>query len=55
MVIDFGFAGHIPTASYRFTDHPGSVCYAAPELLGMCAGIDAIALNCASVAIPLAS
>jgi serine/threonine protein kinase len=33
MVIDFGFAGHIPTPSFRFTDHPGSVCYAAPELL----------------------
>lgn len=33
MVIDFGFAGHIPTSSYQFTDHPGSVCYAAPELL----------------------
>jgi len=33
VLIDFGFAGFITDPQYRFSDHPGSVCYAAPELL----------------------
>jgi len=33
VMIDFGFAAPIPSPDHKFTDHPGSVCYAAPELL----------------------
>lgn len=33
LLIDFGFAGEIEHANYKFEDHPGSVCYAAPELI----------------------
>merc|ERR1712130_360468 len=33
MMIDYGFAGHMPDDSHRFGDFPGSFCYAAPELI----------------------
>jgi len=33
LMIDFGFAGWMPTESHRFSDFPGSFCYAAPELI----------------------
>jgi len=33
LLIDFGFAAVVPHSDYKFTDYPGSVCYAAPELL----------------------
>ena len=32
-LIDFGFAANIPEESYKFQDFPGSMLYAAPELL----------------------
>lgn len=33
LLIDFGFAAIVPHSDFKFTDYPGSVCYAAPELL----------------------
>jgi 5'-AMP-activated protein kinase, catalytic alpha subunit len=33
LLIDFGFAAVVPHSDYKFTDHPGSLCYASPELL----------------------
>lgn len=33
LLIDFGFAADMPTQEHLFTDFPGSVCYAAPELI----------------------
>lgn len=33
LMIDYGFAGYMPTEDYLFEDFPGSFCYAAPELI----------------------
>ena len=33
LMIDYGFAGHMPTEDFLFQDFPGSFCYAAPELI----------------------
>lgn len=33
LMIDYGFAGYMPSEDYNFEDFPGSFCYAAPELI----------------------
>mmetsp|Transcript_133910 Transcript_133910/g.199134 ORF Transcript_133910/g.199134 Transcript_133910/m.199134 type:complete len:372 (+) Transcript_133910:63-1178(+) len=33
LMIDYGFAGFMPTEDHLFDDFPGSFCYAAPELI----------------------